>query len=243
MRVLVFSDVHANLPALQAVLADAGDFDAAWYLGDIVGYGPDPNECIEIVRSLPAVVSLLGNHDAAVTGKLELKAFNQEARNSVLWVKEKLSEENLEYLKSLPEKQAVEDAFFLAHGSPRNPVWEYILDVPNAQVNFDYFDQRICFVGHTHLPIMYLTQNSHSAVQWKIPRSDEITRIQGRAILNPGSVGQPRDRNPMASYGIFIIEELTWEVRRVPYAIEQVQKRIEALGLPGRNAVRLAEGW
>src|SRR3972149_1045887 len=158
MRILVISDIHANLTALQAVLSDAGEIDAVWCLGDLVGYGPDPNDCIALVRQLPRLSCLLGNHDAAALNQIDIAAFNPEARRAVMWTQNVLSPDNYEYLSSLPEK-VVEGEVTLAHGSPRQPIWEYLLDTRTATQNFDYFETGFCFVGHSHLPVIFQLYN------------------------------------------------------------------------------------
>lgn len=241
MRVLVISDIHANKQALTAVLAAAGEVDAVWCLGDLVGYGPNPNECIETVRSLPNLICLLGNHDAAVLNRLDLTAFNREAITSVSWTREALSIENLNFLSGLPERVVVENTT-LSHGSPRNPIWEYLLDLNTVLTNFSHFDTQVCFVGHTHIPISY-TYNGNGHVEWYVPRSGEPLTIQSQTILNPGSVGQPRDRDPRAAYAIYFPEEQVWESYRVSYDIQSVQEGIVVAGLPRRHASRLEEGW
>ncbi|NPV86904.1 MAG: metallophosphoesterase family protein [Anaerolineae bacterium] len=243
MRILIFSDIHANLAALEAVLSAAGDVDAAWCLGDLVGYGPNPNECIERVRALPNLLCVLGNHDAAALGYIELSAFNYEAQLSVLWTQNHLTRSSELFLRNLPDKLQNGDVT-LAHGSPRNPVWEYLLDLQTADINFDYFETRLCFVGHTHLPIVfYRPSPMTNEVNWKTVYDGEVIRISGRAILNPGSVGQPRDHNPMAAYMIFHPEDSSCEFFRVSYNVTDVQERIYEAGLPLRHAVRLSEGW
>ncbi len=153
MRILVISDVHANLAAFKAVLADAEDkWDKIWYLGDLVGYGPNPNECVELLRQHEHL-ALSGNHDWAALGKLDINDFNEDARTAVFWTRDTLTEESLAFLDSLPAKH-VEGDFTLAHASPRHPVWEYILDYETALENFDHFDTAYCLVGHTHVPIL-----------------------------------------------------------------------------------------
>ena len=129
--ILVLSDIHANLTALEAVFQSAGTVDAVWCLGDVVGYGPDPNECIELLRSQPNLACLMGNHDAAALGQIALETFNREARDSIQWLQSILKPENRDFLKSLPERMTIEQVT-LAHGSPRNPVWEYLLDSHSA---------------------------------------------------------------------------------------------------------------
>ncbi len=247
MHVLVLSDIHANLTALEAVLKDAGTPDAIWCLGDVVGYGPDPNECIARLRMLPEFTCLKGNHDAATLGEIPLESFNFDARRSIEWIQETLTPASLEFLSKLPERVSMPDAgVTLAHGSPRNPVWEYILDLHSASQNFRFFDTRICMVGHTHLPIAYLLQKAEEEyydLQWTLPRENELISISHRAIVNPGSVGQPRDHDPRASYAIFDSVKFTWEIHRVEYDIPGVQKRIRDNNLPSRHAARLLEGW
>lgn len=241
MRILVISDIHANLNALEAVLEDAGSFDAVWCLGDLVGYGPDPEECVNRIRHLPNLVCLLGNHDAAVIGSLDQEAFNHEANLAVNWTRKQLSESSLEYLRNLnPRVETM--GVTLSHGSPRNPIWEYLLDLNTVTTNFSFFSTKLCLVGHTHIPIMYI-YNGNGTVEWSVPQSDAVTPISGRVILNPGSVGQPRDRDPRAAYAMFNPEDLTWQARRVAYDIDSVAHRIIAAGLPVRHATRLADGW
>lgn len=240
MRVLVISDIHSNLTALESVLDDAGQFDAAWCLGDLVGYGPDPNECIEAVRKLPNLSCVIGNHDAAVLGQLDLESFNRDARLAVEWTQDNLTLENFAFLGNLPEKVQVDSNVTLAHGSPRNPIWEYLLDSYTALENFKHFETRYCFVGHTHLPVAFLSQNGSTDLEWKISYNGNLG---DRAILNPGSVGQPRDHNPLAAYAIYDTETTIWEPHRVDYNIPAVQQRITMTGLPRRHAVRLEDGW
>ncbi len=242
MQVLVLSDIHGNLPALQAVLLDAGAVDQVWCLGDVVGYGPYPNECIELLRKQPDLVCLLGNHDAAVIGMIPLQTFNQDARLSVQWTSATLRHSNRAWLESLPEVE-VHEPFTLVHGSPRNPVWEYLLDPGAASINFEYFETDYCFVGHTHLPIQFTFTQPHRPARWSIPPVDQETKLKPRVIINPGSVGQPRDHDPRAAYALLDTAGLTVRYKRVKYDIESVQQRILAENLPERHALRLIEGW
>jgi predicted phosphodiesterase len=242
MRILVLSDIHANLTALETVLSDAGPVDATWCLGDVIGYGPDPNECVARIRMLPNLVCLLGNHDAAALSRIPVETFNQDARRSIEWMQNVLTNESYTYMARLPERVAIGQVT-LVHGSPRNPVWEYILDLHNAMQNMEHFDTQICMVGHTHLPIAYIAINGSRELRWTVPPEGECIEIQSRAILNPGSVGQPRDHDPRASYAIFYPEKNGWEIHRVEYDIRSVQKRIRAADLPMRHALRLIEGW
>jgi Predicted phosphoesterase len=240
MRILVFSDIHSNLTALEAVLAAAGNVDAYWCLGDLVGYGPDPNECIALVRDLPNLVCVRGNHDAATLGEVDQNTFNHEASLAITWTKRNLNAESQEFLLSLPERLVIDD-ITLVHGSPRNPVWDYIMDAMTAERMFQFFDTRICLVGHTHVPAIWKEIESESPKGLVLDY--QKVKILTKSILNPGSVGQPRDHDPRAAFAIFDPQESLWELRRVPYKIAEVQARIKKSGLPWRHALRLSEGW
>ena len=242
MRILVISDIHANLTALDAVLDHAGTFDAAWCLGDLVGYGPDPNECIQRVLTLPDLICILGNHDAAALEQIDSATFNPEARQALQWTQNILTEASLAFLKSLPERVDTPQVT-LVHGSPRQPVWEYLLDTFNATRCFEYFETPFCFVGHTHLPIIFQLRNDFTLAQLQVPEPEGHLNLQPRAIINPGSVGQPRDRDPRAAYAIYDTDRQIWEYHRVAYNIGAVQSRMLALGLPDRHIQRLAAGW
>jgi predicted phosphodiesterase len=242
MRILIMSDIHANLPALEAVLTSAGEVDAVWCLGDLVGYGPDPNQCVERVRNLPNLVCLLGNHDAAALGQIDIDNFNTDARASMVWSQTELTEESKAFLGQLPE-QVVQGPVTLVHGSPRNPVWEYILDARTATINFEYFHTSFCLVGHTHLPVLYLQTNPGERARPVPAFRYQDQPVPMRAILNPGSVGQPRDRDSRAAFALFDPDAGRWEQHRVDYDLVSVQTRILKAGLPGRHALRLAEGW
>ena len=175
MRVLVMSDIHANLTALQAVLTAAEEYDAVWCLGDLVGYGPDPNECIEVMASLPNLTCLLGNHDAAALGQIDLETFNKEARISAAWMQSTLTARSFQFLTNLREK-IVLGQITLAHGSPRNPVWEYLLDKFTAALNFRHFDTQLCFTGHTHIPSVFIENESRREIEWRrIPPNFPLT--------------------------------------------------------------------
>ncbi len=242
MRVLVISDIHANLAAFEAVLEDArGQWEFVWCLGDVVGYGPDPNECCELLRSLPHLC-LAGNHDWAALGRLTLDDFNTEARIAHLWTREEISPTNQEYLQQLPMRLEQGD-FTLVHGSPREPMWEYLLDLGGALVSFSYFSTPFCLVGHTHLPMIFVLDEETGRPHAVIPEVGvPIPLRRYRMILNPGSVGQPRDGDPRASYAILDTDAMTWELRRVPYPIEITQERMRARGLPRRLIARLEVG-
>jgi diadenosine tetraphosphatase ApaH/serine/threonine PP2A family protein phosphatase len=242
MKILIITDVHANRTALEAVFEDANTVDAVWCLGDIVGYGPDPNECIEIVRELPGLKCVLGNHDAAVLKKIDDNAFNQDARHVIDWTARSLTPSSIKFLDSLPEKVVAED-ITLVHGSPRQPVWEYLLDTRTATINFSHFDTPYCFVGHTHLPVVYYMDEDTRFARLTIPEHNTQMALAPRTIINPGSVGQPRDRDPRAAFAIYDPEQNLWEFHRVEYDIEDVQARMRLANLPERHILRLSSGW
>jgi predicted phosphodiesterase len=242
MKILILSDIHANITALNSVLEDASDFDETWCLGDIVGYGPDPNECIERIQALPNLSCIIGNHDAAALGTISVESFNMEAKLSILWLKSQLTPSNRAFLGSLQTQKKINDVL-LVHGSPRSPIWEYMLDRYIANENFDCFDLNLCFVGHTHMPAVFEKLNSNGNVSVNILKPDETFQITTKSILNPGSVGQPRDHDRRSSYVFFDTENNTWQLKRIEYDYQSVQKRIRNAGLPIHHALRLAYGW
>lgn len=241
MQYLVISDIHANLAALETVLDDAPDFDELWCLGDLVGYGPKPNDCIERVRSFPHT-SLAGNHDWAALGKLGLDSFNAIARAANEWTRRELTASSRSYLNGLqPSLQRGE--FALAHGSPREPVWEYIMDANTARRNFEHFSTPFCLVGHTHVPVLFVLDEEHDRAETVLPPLPEPVELgPERAIINPGSVGQPRDGDPRASYAMLDTDKMAWEFHRVSYPIEITQERMRARGLPEQLIGRLQIG-
>ncbi len=243
MQILVVSDIHANYEALEAVFADAGAVDETWCLGDIVGYGPDPNLCVELIRERPNLTCLLGNHDVALLGRMPMAAFNGEARRSLDFQSRVLTADNMDFLRTLPDATLTRDAVTLAHGSPRDPTWEYVLNTLSARLNFDYFATPYCFVGHAHLQCVFQLDETRNRVSMDSPPPGEAVSMTPRAIFNPGSVGQPRDRDPRAAYAIYNPIARTWEPRRASYDISAVQARIRELGMPEKHAVRIAEGW
>lgn len=247
MRILIISDIHANLTAFQAVLEHANNqWDFIWFLGDLVGYGPDPNECAAELQKHNHI-ALSGNHDQAVLGNLDIKSFNREAKFAITWTQEAISDETRDYLKSLPSKH-VEGKFTLAHASPRHPVWEYILDPLTAAENFNWFDTEFCLVGHTHVPVIFEERlNGFRQVNVYPPRyaagHDGMLALgPERLIINPGSVGQPRDSDPRAAYALLDTEAMTWRYQRVSYPVREVQDRMERHGMPKRLVNRLAYG-
>ncbi len=243
MRVLIISDIHANLSAFEAVLKDAqGDWDYVWCLGDVVGYGPDPNECVDLLRSLPHL-ALAGNHDWAALGRLDIRTFNSDARKAVTWTAETLRPDNIDYLAALPTTFVL-GPYTLAHGSPREPVWEYILDPLIAALNFPHFETPYCLVGHTHTPVAFELLNDHGETESMQPVYRKPLLLNGRRrIINPGSVGQPRDSNPDAAYALLNVDKSVLEYRRIPYDIDAVQERMRRAEMPERLIARLEHGW
>ena len=246
MRYLLISDIHANLAAFETVLKDAeGRYDKVWCLGDMVGYGPDPNECVELLLTLDHIC-LAGNHDWAVLGKLDVDDFNPDARFATLWTREQLTNKVQDFLDNLPIALIEEEIFTLVHGSPRHPIWEYILYPAVAQPNFKQFNTSFCFVGHTHSPVIFQeAAEAGEMCEAFIPEFNNgpIKLGERRLIINPGSVGQPRDGDARAAYGILDIDMQTFEHRRVTYPISITQEKMKKEDFPPRLWNRLAFGW
>lgn len=242
MRVLIISDVHANRSALEAVLANAGTVDAVWHLGDVVGYGPDPGWCVDRLIDLNTAASLSGNHDLAVIGVIPTDMFNPIAAHAALWNASQITPFQRGYLASLPAMRKF-DGVTLAHGSPRDPVWEYIVDTETATENFARFTTSVCFVGHTHVPCSAELKPDHAVatLRYLSPESS-LPIADNRWIVNPGSVGQPRDGDPRAAFAIYDTVAATVTAHRVEYDIAAVQRRIGDAGLPAPLANRLAKG-
>lgn len=245
MRYLVLSDIHANLAALESVLADAclDSMDGIWCLGDVVGYGPSPNECIARLLEFPEHLCVAGNHDWAAISRISIAEFNPSAQVACRWTGEELSGDNAAYLSSLPTR-IVEDKCILVHGSPREPIWEYIIYPSTAQLNFQFFDTQLCFVGHTHAPAIFREETSTQKFEISIPVPGHSIRIDDeRLIINPGSVGQSRDGDPRAAYMIFDAEARIMEYQRVAYDISSTQELMIERGLPESLVSRLNFGW
>jgi len=241
-RHLVLADIHSNLEALDAVLVDAralrGGFDDVWCAGDIVGYGPFPGECIARLRDL-AALCVAGNHDLGVTGKLELSWFNNEAAEACRWTAGQISSGDLRFLAALPQSRSL-GPFLVVHGSPRDPVREYVTSAQMAGTLASYCDSTHCLVGHTHCPAAFGMEPP--ALH---PVGDSVVvRIQtGRFLLNPGAVGQPRDGDPRAAYAIYDDSARVFEFHRVEYNVGIAASAIISRGLPKCLAMRLHCGY
>ena len=243
MRILVVSDIHANLAALNAVIHDAGRFDQVWCLGDIVGYGPQPNECIERLRSFDLIVTA-GNHDLAVTGKIGLWDFVEDARQMIFWTRHWLTRQNMDWLGALPEKSLqVQEDFTLVHASLRDPVWEAISDREAARDNLEFLATPCCLSGHTHIPAVFRKRQEGAKILQEPLRPNIPLSLGGDTLfINPGSVGQPRDEDPRAAYAMIDLQTRALTLHRAPYEIAQTQKLMKQAGLPGRLSRRLNFG-
>lgn len=239
MRIAVLSDIHSNLAALEAVRADLPEVDEIWVLGDIVGYGPQPNEVIATLQAMGAR-SLLGNHDAAAIGAISAEEFNPDARTAVEWTAGALDANARTYLATLPEVRVAGDLTGV-HGSPRDPIWEYITSPAVASANLASFETWLCLFGHTHLPIIFRADDGRVDMLPATP-GEPIRLDARRALVNPGSVGQPRDGIPASAYAILDDRNATAEFRRVSYDIARTQRLMRDLGLPSRLADRLTWG-
>jgi predicted phosphodiesterase len=242
MRALILSDIHSNLEALEAVINDAqrrGGYDVTWVLGDLVGYGPDPSPCLELLRSYP-LLAVAGNHDHAAIGKLDPAEFNPAGAWAARWTATQLSENDAEFLDKLP-LVVVAGPFTLVHGSLRAPVWEYLLSGESALATLELLETRYCLVGHSHIP--FICQENQNTPQFVEFTEDDVIELNElRLIINPGGVGQPRDRDPRPSYAIYDSEAGTIERHRVTYAIRNTQQKMELAGLPRYLIDRLSHG-
>ncbi|MFC1926488.1 metallophosphoesterase family protein [Chloroflexota bacterium] len=245
MRYALISDIHSNLNALQAVLKDIaarGGVDRFWCLGDIVGYGPDPRECIELLRRHDHLC-IAGNHDWVAIGKADLADFNPDAAIACLWTEQQLRPEDVDYLAALP-LTLNEDDFTLVHGSPRQPMWEYLLSTTSARANLEHFQTKVCLIGHSHRQLMFESSGDKGDCLLRELKLEIPLKLgESRVIINPGSIGQPRDGDQRASYAIYDSADNTICFYRVPYDIDATRQKIIEHGLPLRLATRLSYGW
>lgn len=240
MKYAVLSDIHGNLEALEAVLADVETWapDAMFCLGDFVGYGPDPNACVARLRPVLAG-AVAGNHDLAALGELDASVFNPLAAAAIRWTQAQLSAESRAFLHDLPER-IERNGFLAVHGSVRDPIEEYILDPETAERSFLADAFRICAVGHTHVPAVFMKHND--GVRGGLLTAGAPLAIDpaSRYIINAGSVGQPRDGDPRAAY--LQLEDASARLVRVEYPVARTQEKMLAAGLPPALAERLAYG-
>jgi putative phosphoesterase len=232
MLIAIISDIHGNLPALEEVIKRIDELkaDVVYCLGDTVGYGPFPNECVQIVQKR-CKVTLKGNHDSGLTGETPLDDFNSYGLSAIQWTGTVITKPNLAFLKALPFTSKRDD-LVLAHASPQNPEsWTYVLTMRAARENFGVFKARLCFIGHTHVPVV-------------IGEAGTVNQYTtgDRFIINVGSVGQPRDGNPQAAFGFYDSVTKEYRLERVPYDIQRTARAIREHGLPEFLAQRLFQG-
>jgi diadenosine tetraphosphatase ApaH/serine/threonine PP2A family protein phosphatase len=245
VRVAAITDIHANLPALEAVLAsiDAAGLDEVWCLGDVVGYGAEPDDCADLVRERCAIC-LAGNHDLAVLGALDVSAFSEAAAVAVSWTRERIAERTLELLREL-EPSSRRDDVGLFHASPRDPVWEYVLSAEQADACLDIQSERIGLIGHSHVSLYFgrPAEPRRGDVRGAQANGDtELDLSSGSWLVNPGSVGQPRDGDPRAAWLELDTEAQVAHFHRVPYDVSRAAAAIVAAGLPSRLGERLHVG-
>ncbi len=244
MRYAILGDIHSNLAAFEAVLKDLelrGGWDQIWCLGDIVGYGPEPRECIKLLRQYDHLC-VAGNHDWAAIGKIDTSDFNPVAAQACCWTAQQLTEDDIKYLESLPVSLCQDD-FTLVHGSPRYPIWEYLLSTTAARENFSYFETTYCLIGHSHIPLIFEYQDKVGTCRLKRFFSEAEIKLEGiRLIINLGGVGQPRDGDPRASYGIYDADAQVIYHYRVEYDVTVTQRKMMDAGLPLPLIYRLSYG-
>lgn len=244
MKIAILGDIHSNLAAFEAVLSDIeskGGFDRIWCLGDVVGYGPDPHECIALLRQHDHVC-VAGNHDWAAIGKMDTSDFNATAALAAQWTSQQLTEQDKRYIRRL-KTTIVQDDFTLVHGSPREPIWEYLLPlaIDIAEANFSYFDTSFCLVGHSHVPLVFESIDD-SVVYRVFEEGVNLELGTNRLLINPGGVGQPRDGDPRASYALYDDEARVIYHYRVKYDILATQKKMQEAELPISLIKRLIYG-
>lgn len=237
MKIAIISDIHGNLEALTEVFnyIDENNVNIVYCLGDIVGYGPNPNECVDLIIK-NCEKTIIGNHDHAVLGLTSIEYFNDFAKLSTVWTANNLSERSKDFLLSLDFQFKTED-FLLVHSSPSEPEsWNYILSETDAKYEFKFFDQKICFVGHSHYPVIFSKRGYSRRNKVKLNTSNKY-------IVNVGSTGQPRDGDSRACFSLFDPEQNAVEFVRLEYDIDKTRKKIKKAGLPMFLADRLKKGF
>ncbi len=245
MRYAIIGDIHGNLAAFKAVLADVehrGGVDELWCLGDVVGYGPEPEECLNLLQQYQHCC-VAGNHDWAAIGKIDTSDFNAEAALACRWTAAQLSQRSIEYLGNLPLRLC-RGEFTLVHGSPREPVWEYLLSAQDAAENLEWFETPHCLIAHSHIPLLFRCSAANRICHLcKLFESLSLEQEGIRLIVNPGGVGQPRDGDSRASYALIDTERKIFCHYRVDYDVNATQNKMIQAGLPHRLATRLSYGW
>jgi diadenosine tetraphosphatase ApaH/serine/threonine PP2A family protein phosphatase len=244
LRVAAITDIHANLPALEAVLdaVEAARVEEVWCLGDVVGYGAEPDACADLVGERCSVC-LAGNHDLAVLGGLDVSAFSKAAATAVAWTRENVAARTLEMLREL-DPAGTREGIGLFHASPRDPVWEYVLSAEQADACLDVQPQRVALIGHSHVSLFFVRPpGERGEVRGAQANDDALLQLgEGRWLINPGSVGQPRDGDPRAAWLEIDTEAATARFHRVGYDVDRAAAAISAAGLPRRLAERLRTG-
>jgi diadenosine tetraphosphatase ApaH/serine/threonine PP2A family protein phosphatase len=246
MRVAVISDVHANLPALESVLqaVEAAAVEETWCLGDVLGYGAEPDACTDLVRE-SCDVCLVGNHDLAVLGALDIGTFSEAAAEAVAWTRENVAERTLEYVRGL-EPSGERAGIELFHASPRDPIWEYVLSAEQADACLDAQNKRAALIGHSHVALFFTRPAGAGRREVRGAQAGEgtlLTTREGEWLINPGSVGQPRDGDPRAAWLQLDTESGGARFHRAPYDIERAAAAVVEAGLPRRLAERLQVGF
>ncbi len=244
MNVAVISDIHANRHALDAVLRDIDQagVDEIWCLGDAVGYGVYPTECVMTLKERCSVM-LLGNHDLAALREIDIGTFSPSAAASARWTRENMADEAFEILRGLEGTSARREGIGLFHASPRDPIWEYVVDSDLAEDNLDFQEERVALIGHSHIALYFTRVDEMSRVASVLaPESTDLTLTNGKWLLNPGSVGQPRDGDPRAAWAKLDTTNLTIRFHRVEYPVEEASEAIREAGLPAHLGDRLFKG-
>lgn len=243
MKTAIISDIHANLEALEAVLSDIDSLQITDIvcLGDVIGYGPNPNECVDQVRSRCSV-TLLGNHDAAALDSVSTQNFNINAKIAIEWTSEQLTPESRTFIENLPMSKLDAEKTYV-HATPYEPrMWYYITSIEEAAFNFQFFETKFCFVGHTHIPVI-ISMDKDQKIKVSQETFFEFNNAdETHYLVNVGSIGQPRDKNPMSCYGIIDTEACTFSLRRAAYDIKKCQEKMRKNKLPEFLVARLEEG-
>ena len=244
MKVAVISDIHANRHALDAVLADIDEsgIEEIWFLGDAVGYGAFPGECVLTLKDRCSVF-LLGNHDLAALREIDIGTFSPSAAIAARWTREHMDEDAFEVLRGLDGTSAEREGIGLFHASPRDPIWEYVVDSDLAEDNLDFQEQRVALIGYSHIALYFTRVDEMSRVSSVLaPEGTELEMSAGKWLLNPGSAGQPRDGDPRSAWAELDTESFQARFHRVQYPVEEAAEAIRKAGLPSHLGDRLFKG-